>query len=1178
MSDVKRQPKEQKEPKAVKPEAKAPAKKPEPAPKPAATPLARAGPAMPLKVGAAQDPQEREAAAAANQAKAGKPVPKITPSGGAQVNRFSEAPEEDPLSRKPGGGLGAVASKAVAEKGPGAPMAPPVRRQLESSFGSDLSGVRVHDDDKAKSAASAMNAKAFTHGSDVFLGRGASGRDVGLMAHETAHVLQQDGVVRRLEAESTGGAAATGDPAGTLDAATETVTFDSIPVPAFKLDTIDNARHYEGLTLKRSKHYDYTQRPSDQAPQWRERINAGEIRSRLQAMVDRERAHVGDGPYLFQVKAGRNPQSGDTMLPVVYHGDVPTVATALTIPKWDRDGSFRLFQVDHIVEMQLSGWGVGVPADQYYGRVHTPYNWWLLEGAINEASGGAIQEQVLAKANAFAASPAYAAAQAEAQAQAGTATPATTTPTTATTTPSTRRRRGSGRQPSPGDVVKSRYNLAFRQAARGDNLGFTAAKKWEKQEIVNAEHMPPGRVRLLTAPPGQPDRKAVFRGPEGGTFKSFNWTPGRRTERDTTAQEKDWSGLRPFRPEKVHFDPEATGDNVGSFIVNVDPGHRLWERMSRGTRITLKRWNGAEHAAYPDREQVREAAGRLKEKHLSPIAVDTFDLTDDGVFVAGRVLTPIPLFRDPLRFEMSGNAVRLFKVFEGGELNVPRPLTVSESTFTIFLDSEAGFGVGGRIGFGIDRVGTGSLEAEASQNAGLNLTGRFNFDTQLFDRAEVALYYRNTPTGVQYGGEGDLEIGEGKIRGIRSGSVYVAFREGAFEATGTVQPAIPGVRAAGVRIAHSEEEGLTIGGSLELADNIPGIRSGSLDVTVRKGEDGAWRVAATGTAQPAIPGVETELTIGYDNGAITIGGRASYRRGMLSGSIEVGATNRAIDAEGQPSGEPGDRLTAYGSGSLTLRLAPWLQATAQVRILPNGELEVTGEIGLPEALDLFPQRAINRELFQAPSLDIPIFGVSVLGQRIGIFLTITGGLNASASIGPGQLRELSLRVTYNPDHEDQTTVSGGAHFVVPAEAGVRMYIRGGIGLGIPIVSASANLEIGGTLGIEGGLDTAVQVDWTPARGLVVDAHAEIFAQPKFKFDIQGVVLVEADLLFDTVTLYEQRWRLAEFEYGSDMRVGVRFPLHYEEGQPFDISLSDVEFITPRVDPIQMARNLIDRIA
>jgi hypothetical protein len=353
-------------------------------------------------------------------------------------------------------------------------------------------------------------------------------------------------------------------------------------------------------------------------------------------------------------------------------------------------------------------------------------------------------------------------------------------------------------------------------------------------------------------------------------------------------------------------------------------------------------------------------------------------------------------------------------------------------------------------------------------------------------------------------------------------------------------------------------------------------------VRLHRSPEGDYDVAARGTAVPRIPGVDGTINVAYAGGIFSAEGAASYQRGPMSGQVQVGVTNGPVEgpvqaAPRQRGGGGAGALRAYGGGRVSLRLAPWLQGTIGVRLMPNGEMEVSGEVGLPAALTLFNQKQFNRNLFRAPTLDIPIIGVAAAGQRIGIFFTLTGGLDANASIGPGQLRDLALGVTYNPDRPEQTRVRGRANLHVPAEAGLRMFIRGGLGAGIPIVSASANLEIGGRLGLEGALNAGVQVDWTPARGLVIDALGEIMVRPAFTFDVSALLLVEADIGITSFELYSRRWNLASFRYGTNMQFGLRFPVHYEEGKPFNISLNDIQFIRPEIDPISTARGIMRRL-
>jgi hypothetical protein len=90
-----------------------------------------------------------------------------------------------------------AATAAVENKASGAAVNAQVAAQVGSHLGADFGDVRVHQDPLAQEATQAMGARAFAHGSDVFLGPGESGSDLGLMAHELTHVAQQGAAGQR---------------------------------------------------------------------------------------------------------------------------------------------------------------------------------------------------------------------------------------------------------------------------------------------------------------------------------------------------------------------------------------------------------------------------------------------------------------------------------------------------------------------------------------------------------------------------------------------------------------------------------------------------------------------------------------------------------------------------------------------------------------------------------------------------------------------------------------------------------------------------------------------------------------------------------------------------------------------------------------------------------------------
>ena len=116
---------------------------------------------------------------------------------------------------------GAPGTSALTVGGPGAPLQAEVRVRLESAFGADLDAVRVHEGTAAARLALGEGARAFAWGHHVVLGAGESPRDLALMAHEVAHVLQQRGApaVQRCAGGTCGGGGGMGGAAHEAEAA-----------------------------------------------------------------------------------------------------------------------------------------------------------------------------------------------------------------------------------------------------------------------------------------------------------------------------------------------------------------------------------------------------------------------------------------------------------------------------------------------------------------------------------------------------------------------------------------------------------------------------------------------------------------------------------------------------------------------------------------------------------------------------------------------------------------------------------------------------------------------------------------------------------------------------------------------------------------------------------------------
>jgi len=173
-----------------------------------------------LTIGESGDKYEQEAdrVAADVVQRIHAPAPASMRGGEGALQRQEMGDEEDVRLKSDGGSLQRVeisqlSPKSEREKpmeasadlegaiqgarGSGQPLAESVREPMESEFGADFRGVRVHTDAKSDALNQSIQAKAFTTGSDIFFRSGAyelgsrGGQE--LLAHELTHVVQQSG-------------------------------------------------------------------------------------------------------------------------------------------------------------------------------------------------------------------------------------------------------------------------------------------------------------------------------------------------------------------------------------------------------------------------------------------------------------------------------------------------------------------------------------------------------------------------------------------------------------------------------------------------------------------------------------------------------------------------------------------------------------------------------------------------------------------------------------------------------------------------------------------------------------------------------------------------------------------------------------------------------------------------
>ncbi|MEO3406359.1 DUF4157 domain-containing protein [Mucilaginibacter sp. CAU 1740] len=1039
------------------------------------------------------------------------------PNEGNTLKRSSQAavPDVSPQTQQ----------KIESSKGGGEPLPANTREDMEGAMGTDLSGVRVHNNSEAAGLSRDLQAQAFTHGNDIYFDSGkydtqsTSGQH--LLAHEVAHTVQQGGggvkkkgIIQRAEmGVADGGGAKVHAGKSKIDKDNKTIKVDSIELPGYK---------YDMMTKKADYSFKYVARSDKQREIWEKAAAVdGGFNDKFKKLQKEQVPEGGKGQNkdVYFMVSKTNATGG------VLFGSPDEIRTRSTRPDWRRDGRKHEFQVDHKAELQMGG------SDTDIG------NLWLLSQPINGSTGPTIQANI-----ARAVKETLKAEEAN--------------------DPESVKGVSAGGEKGGYDITVEKLVKKGSPDTVGDQ------DKYSLTDIQKGEHL--NGMRFLA--PGKDDKllKAFVdtetvhlffserRGkpleiPKKGPFNKYNivslsYAP------ETDIMQAGGSGemqVQLFKSSKV------ANEEVIKVPINPIPGI---------------------YGGYVSKVSILQVL-KPKLKALSPVELSNAEFNDEGKLEAkGKVHTTIPLIdKADIDIVIDSDGLSIRKVFNSGEIKLPPPFKIIDTSLGITL-GDSGLTVDGNLNFEINKLGKGEIHAKGGSSGAFALGGSFDFDSKTFDPARITVDYTKPGEGAGGGGlsaTGEIGIGPGKIKGIKSAHINVNYANDVFSATGTAEPDIKGVKSAEIHVTYGNDQ-LVIGGSFVLDENIPGIQSGSGSVEVTRGPDEVYHVKANGTAVPKIPKINSQLTIAYDDGALTIEGKASYTADRVSGEVTVGATNRAISADGTPSGPAGDKFTAYGSGKLTLKVTDWLQASASVKVTPAGEIEVVGRLELPSAVDIFPQKSIDKQLFKAPTIEIPLFAIPLGPRSIGVVATINGGLDFKASVGPGQLKDVFGQIQFNPSHPEDTVISGGAKFSIPAKAGIQLHADLGVGLSIGVASVTGGIEVRGGLGLEGEASAAVDLSWSPTKGFEFNALGEIEVHPKFTFDVNALLRASLDLgLFDI----SKEWRknLASFSYGPDLQVKVSLPVHYKDGEPFDVKTDDIKVTYPDINIPEIAGGIADKV-
>lgn len=231
---------------------------------------------------------------------------------------------------------------------------------MEQSFGADFNEVRVHTDSQAVQMSQDIGAHAFTHGNDIYFNdnqynpKENSGQH--LLAHELTHTIQQgsspaiqNSTIQKEGEEET--APEMEEETGILDESAKTITFDKISIPGFKLQDHRGSLYTSKAPLKKKNNYKRGN-TNQRDGVWKEGVSTANIATRLNTLYeDHHKVPANaDTSHVFKANINGGGQKA------TYIGPIDIISKELTTPNWGKDKNFRLFQVDHVVELQLANW------------------------------------------------------------------------------------------------------------------------------------------------------------------------------------------------------------------------------------------------------------------------------------------------------------------------------------------------------------------------------------------------------------------------------------------------------------------------------------------------------------------------------------------------------------------------------------------------------------------------------------------------------------------------------------------------------------------------------------------------------------------------------------------------------------------------------------------------------
>jgi Domain of unknown function (DUF4157) len=554
---------------------------------------------------------------------------------------------------------------------------------------------------------------------------------------------------------------------------------------------------------------------------------------------------------------------------------------------------------------------------------------------------------------------------------------------------------------------------------------------------------------------------------------------------------------------------------------------------------------------------------------LSPIEfsdenIDVSPLT--GIKAEGKVKPTLNLLKDAdIGFSLDAAEFTVYGVIESDVLKgkLPSPLDIDYSSLTIAAGTQQGLSATGEIGFSIKNLGKGVLIGHVGAK-GFGVSGQFDFDeSKLFTSALLSFSYsKDSGEDGKWAGSGELVFKDKAIPGVKEGNISITYKEGVLSGAGSFLTSIPKVDRINVTAQFDKAGNFSISGDTKLK-GVPGIKDSSISVTVTKDENG-YSLAMAGSATPNlpnIPGLGATLTVSYNKGVFILEGKADYTKDKLEGSVTVGVTNAVVDENGVASKDTtDDKIKIYGNGAITLHLLKGVDATLQGAVDAAGEMFIWGDVNV--VATPFDPVDVDKQIFDIKT-SIPLVGIPFASINLDL------GTGAKFYFHWDPLT-IKLQATLDRTNIKDIGKAGGeltASLSSQAKAGFMVTVSAGVSVSVAIIKLGAHINGSVALELNAEVGAEAKAKWDMQKGLQLEeAEASLKGVPDVRFILSGDITADVDLWLTSYQVYKKEMTLAEKKLDlSQFAFGVTIPLKIDEnGKVQGIDYSKLK-VTPELD-------------